>query len=353
MWQRVICFGTHITYKEVIKMFVQKINENWKRVLFLVSLFLFVLIFSESKALAQTRLQFSLGGVTGTTYTTGAALAKFINDHSNKIKITPNTSGGGLENIRRVSSGMAQLGQTSCDLMHWAWYGEKPFEKPMRDFRVIGVGSVPIVNHIVSLDQNNIKTVADLKGKVFAIGAPGSAAALYLSLFLDHLGLKKDIDIRILPHQDYPTMLLDGKIDAFNRAGSVPQAVITEIGVQKKIALVDLAPEIEQSGFLKKYPFFLKHVIKGGTYKGEDRDITTFGIIAFWVASKDLPEDVVYEFTKLAYSQEAINWVSMAAKGYKDINLKAPLEGNIGPVHPGAAKYWKEHGIQIPEPVLK
>jgi TRAP-type uncharacterized transport system substrate-binding protein len=36
-----------------------------------------------------------------------------------------------------------------------------------------------------------------------------------------------------------------------------------------------------------------------------------------------------------------------------NLNRKAPLEGNIGPVHPGAAKFWKENGISIPEPLLK
>jgi TRAP-type uncharacterized transport system substrate-binding protein len=162
-----------------------------------------------------------------------------------------------------------------------------------------------------------------------------------MNTFLEHAGLKKDIDARMLPHQDYPAMLLDGKIHAFNRLGAVPAAAVEEIAVQKKISLVDFEPEMERTGFLKKYP-----------YKGEDRDVIQFGSAGFLIAHKDIPEAIVYEFTKLAYSEEAVKSVDMAFKG-QNLDRKNPLEGNIGPVHPGAAKFWKEIGVQVPDPFLK
>jgi TRAP transporter TAXI family solute receptor len=323
---------------------------SFKRIVCVWIFFLF--IFPSAEALSQMRLQMSLGGVTGTMYMTGAPLAKYINEHSKNMVITPNTSGGGVENIRRVDTGLAQLGMTMPETMYQAWNGEKPFDKPLRNWRTIGICSLVMANHVITLAEYNIKTVSDLKGKIFAIGAPGSGAAVGMDLFLEHSGLKKAIDVRMLPHQDYPTMLLDGKIHAFNRLGAVPAAVVDEVGAQKKIALVDFGPEMERTGFLKKYPYYQKVVVKGGTYKGENRDIVFFGSASFIIAHKDVPEEVIYEFTKLAYSDEAIKLVSMAFKG-SNLDRKNPLEGNIGPLHPGAAKYWKEIGIQIPEPFLK
>jgi TRAP transporter TAXI family solute receptor len=173
-----------------------------------------------------------------------------------------------------------------------------------------------------------------------------------MSLFLEHTGLKKEIDARMLAHQDYPEMLLDGKIDAFNRSGSIPVAVIDEISVQKKVALVDFGQELGKSDFLLKYPYFQKTLVKGGTYKDETRDVVFFGNAGFFIVHKGVPEDLVYEFTKLAYSEETIKFVAMAFKG-QNLNRKDPFEGSIGPVHPGAARFWKEAGIQVPEPVLK
>ncbi len=301
---------------------------------------------------AQTMLQMPTGGVTGSYYMSGAPLSKCINERSKTLRVTPNTSGGGVENMRRVDSGTAQLGMVQVDLMYTGWRGEKPFDKPMRNWRVLGVVTPILANHVVVLASENVKTASDLKGKTFAIGAPGSGAAVQMKLFLDFTGLSKGVNARMLPHQDYPTMLLDGKIDAINRANSVPAAVVEEIAAQKAINLVDFSKELEQSGFLEKYPYISKLVVKGGTYKGEKRDVTLFGTAGFLVAHKDVPDAVAYEFTKLAYSEECVKQVGTAFAG-ANLSRKAPLEGNIGPVHPGAEKFWKEIGVAVPAPMLK
>lgn len=327
-------------------------KKRWARVAVLVTVLFLGSLLVVHEGAAQTQLQMSLGGVTGTMYMTGAPLAKFVNEQSKNMKITPNTSGGGVENIRRVDSGAAQLGMTMPETMYQAWLAEKPFEKPLKNWRVIGVCSLVMANHCVSLAQYNVKTVSDLKGKIFAIGAPGSGAAVGMNLFLEFVGLKKDIDARMLPHQDYPEMLLDGKIHAFNRLGAVPAAVVEEMGVQKQISLVDFTKELETTGFLTKHPYYQKVFIKGGTYKAETRDVTQFGSASFLIANKDVPDDIIYEFTKLAYSDEAVKLVDMAFKG-QNLDRKNPFEGNIGPIHPGAAKFWKEIGLKIPESFLK
>ena len=301
---------------------------------------------------AQTMLQMPTGGVTGSYYMSGAPLSKCINERSKTIRVTPNTSGGGVENMRRVDSGTAQLGMVQVDLMYTGWRGEKPFDKPMRNWRVLGVVTPILANHVVVLASENVKTASDLKGKTFAIGAPGSGAAVQMKLFLDHTGLSKGINARMLPHQDYPTMLLDGKIDAINRANSVPAAVVEEIAAQKAIALVDFSKELEQSKFLEKHPYISRLVIKGGTYKGEARDVTVFGTAGFLVANANVPENIAYEFTRLAYSEACVKQVNTAFRG-ANLNRKAPLEGNIGPLHAGAAKFWKENGITVAEPLLK
>jgi len=318
----------------------------------LVATLLIAWFLVPSGASGQTQMQMSLGGVIGTYYMIGAPLAKYINEHTKMLMVTPSTSGGSVENIRRVDSGSSHLGMTQTDVMYPAWYGQKPFEKPLRNWRVMGITTPVMANHVITLASYNIKTVSDLKWKIFAIGAPGSAAASAMDLFLEHAGLKKQTDARMLPHQDYPAMLLDGKIHALNRSGAVPASVVDEISVQKKISLVDFGAEIEKSGFLKKYPYYQKVFVKGGTYKDETRDITFFGNAGFFIVHKDVPDNIVYELTKLSYSDEAVRFVAMAFKG-QNLNRKDPFEGNIGPIHPGAAKFWTEQGIQIPDVVLK
>src|SRR4030042_7101902 len=90
--------------------------------------FLMVAVFAPGQASAQMKLQMSLGGVTGTMYMTGAPLAKNINQNSKTMAITPNTSGGGVENIRRVDAGLGQLGMTMPETLNKEWQGENPFD---------------------------------------------------------------------------------------------------------------------------------------------------------------------------------------------------------------------------------
>ncbi|MCL4744153.1 MAG: TAXI family TRAP transporter solute-binding subunit [Burkholderiaceae bacterium] len=303
-------------------------------------------------AVAQTAMQITTGGVTGTYYMIAAPLANFINENSKMLRLSPSTSGGGFENLRRVEAGQAQFGMTQPETMSQAWNGEKPFDKQMRSWRVIGVVTPPMANHVIALKTNNIHTASDLKGQTFAIGAPGSGSTMAMSLFLDHVGMKNDVRIRMEGHQDYPSQLLDGKIQAFSRLGSVPAAVVDEVAASRAINLVDFGPELERSRFLDKYPFYQKVVVKAGTYKGQDKDVTLFGNAGFLIAHKDVPNEIVYEFTRLAYSDGAISKVGMAFKG-SNLNRANPLEGNIGPVHPGAAKFWNELGVKVPAAALK
>lgn len=303
-------------------------------------------------AQAQVSAQITTGGVTGTYYMIAAPLANYINESSKKLRVTPSTSGGGFENLRRVEAGQAQFGMTQPETMSQAWNGEKPFDKPMRSWRVIGIVTPPMANHVIALQKENIHTASDLKGKTFAIGAPGSGSTMAMSLFLEHTGMKSAVNVRMEGHQDYPSLLLDGRIQAFSRLGSVPAAVVDEVAASKPVVLVDFGPELERSKFLDKYPYYQKVVVKAGTYKGQDKDVTLFGNAGFFIAHKDVPDDIVYEFTRLAYSDGAVQKVDMAFKG-SNLDRKHPLDGNIGPVHPGAAKFWAEQGVKVPDAVLK
>ncbi len=309
------------------------------------------MLFPSSEGQAKTQLQFTLANITGTYYVIGAPIATYVNGHSNAIQLTP-MQGAGVENMRRVNGGLAHLGMVSPVEMYNAWNGLAPFTSQMRNWRTIGTATALMLNHACTLAKYNIKTIEDVKGRIFCIGAAGSGATADMEEFLKHTGLYNDITIRKLPHSDVPTMVLDGKIHVFNRLGTVPSASVEEVGAQAKIALVDFAPLIDKSGFINKFPYYRKGVVKGGTYKGEDRDVTFFGTGGYIIAGKDVPDEVIYEFTRVAYSDECIKFVDVAYKGH-DLNRKTPLVGNIGPVHPGAAKFWREIGLTIPDPVLK
>jgi TRAP-type uncharacterized transport system substrate-binding protein len=272
---------------------------------------------AQGECKAKLQLQMPLGGLTGTYYMIGSPVSKYVNERSNLIMVTPNTSGGGIENVRRVSRGIAHLGICMPVDMFQSWHGTGPHKRKIRNLMAIGVATKLMGCHVASLAKNNIRYIEDLKGRVFAAGQSGSSAAAIMMEFL-----------------------------------TPPVASVEQVAAQQKIALADLKRMMDKTGFFKKYPYYQPLPIKGGTYRGEDRDITTFGMAGFFFARKDVSEDAVYDFTRLLYSDECIKTVTMAFKG-NNLNRKDPLKGNVWPVHPGAAKFWKEIGAPIPEPALK
>ena len=93
-----------------------------------------------------------------------------------------------------------------------------------------------------------------------------------------------------------------------------------------------------------KYPWYTSYTIKAGTYPNQDKDVKTSAIKMVMFCRGDLPEDVVYQLTKTL-------WEHMDEPGQSQQNLKGLTAENAVkeiadiPLHPGAAKYYKEIGV--------
>ena len=70
----------------------------------------------------------------------------------------------------------------------------------------------------------------------------------------------------------------------------------------------------------------------------------------FLAARADLDEDAVYQITKTIY--ENLPFLNAIHGATKVMALEKALSGLPLPLHPGAAKYYKEVGIQIPERLI-
>ena len=47
--------------------------------------------------------------------------------------------------------------------------------------------------------------------------------------------------------------------------------------------------------------YYRKATVPGGTYRGTDGDVTTFGVGATFITSDQVPEDVVYTLVKAVF----------------------------------------------------
>ncbi|WP_192868219.1 TAXI family TRAP transporter solute-binding subunit, partial [Calderihabitans maritimus] len=81
-----------------------------------------------------------------------------------------------------------------------------------------------------------------------------------------------------------------------------------------------------------------------GTYEGQDEVARTVSQWAVLYVKKDLPEDLVYQLTKVMY--ENTEQIAQAHARGKQITIENATKG-IAPVpfHPGAARYYREKGL--------
>jgi uncharacterized protein len=84
-------------------------------------------------------------------------------------------------------------------------------------------------------------------------------------------------------------------------------------------------------------------VIPANTYTGQSADVATAAIPNFLVTHSGVSDDVAYEMAKQMYQN--IDTLYAAHNAAKVIKRENAIKGMPVPLHPGAAKYYKEVGL--------
>jgi hypothetical protein len=70
----------------------------------------------------------------------------------------------------------------------------------------------------------------------------------------------------------------------------------------------------------------------------------------FMAVRDDIPDEVVYLITKTIYQN--LPFLHYIHSGTKSISLDKAIEGLPIPLHPGAARFYREQGIDIPDTLI-
>ncbi|MBN2232341.1 MAG: TAXI family TRAP transporter solute-binding subunit [Deltaproteobacteria bacterium] len=302
-----------------------------------------VLALAGGTAWAKQNLTIASGKAGGTWYPLGGALADIIQTSVDDVNMAV-MQGTGDANIIGVNNGMYTLGICFSFANADAVTGSNQFKQPLD--RIAGLAALytsPL--QIVVRADSGIETVADLKGKRIAPGLRGTSGEVLVRNILTVHGLTY-ADMRKVEHLSYADaamLMKDGHIDAFMPFTTVPAPVIQDIAVAiGGVRLLSL--EADKFAALKeKNDGYSRYVIPGGTYKGQNTDVTCVGSNNVVICQKSLPDDLVYNMVKaLADSKSRI------AEVHKVLKTWSPeyAAGDIGvQLHPGAAKYYREIGV--------
>jgi len=284
------------------------------------------------------------GSTTGTYYAYGAILGQYIMKDAG-ITVNTVSTDGSKANIQGIDAGDFQLGTVQSDVMSYAWEGTNAFEEDGKvdSFRVVA-GLYAEAVQLITMDKD-IKSVADLKGKTVSIGAAGSGVYFNAIDVLEAAGLsEEDITARYQSFDDSTDALKDGKIDAAFIVAGAPTPAITELCTTNEAYLVPIDGKVSEK-LMKECPFYTEYSIPAGTYAGQDKDVTTVTVKATLIVSASATEDDVYKLTAAIFeNSEAI--AGEHGKG-AELSIDNATSGMTVPFHAGAAKYFKEKGVEV------
>ncbi len=211
--------------------------------------------------------------------------------------------------------------------------------------------------HPVTLSGSGIEDWQDIKGKTVFTGPPaGSASATSEALIKIITGYEAGTDykaVRLSWGEGY-TALADGKIDMMVRPAEVGSANIERYGLSGEFRILSIPDDAVASEAMQKLfgrPGRGMLQFDGALYKGQlnQSEITALGFTQFVGTHAGVSDDVVYAATKAFWDN--LNEVHATAFFLKAVTPETAFTSVNVPLHPGAARYYEEAGITIPESI--
>lgn len=295
----------------------------------------------------------------GTYYPVGVALATLAKvklQPGHKINVSAISSAGSGENVKLLRENEVQLAILQGLFGANAWAGEGPFQKdgPQTELRSITMLWPNVEHFVVKKADAKTGTIDDmqgLKGKKVSMGAQNSGTIGSNRTILNNLGydMDKDFDLAYMGYNPSAEALQNGQIEAMSTPAGPPVTAVTRAmaAMGGDLAVLDFTDEQVKKANGRFEDLWTRFDIPADTYPGQDKPIATIAQPNFLVVRKDMPEETVYLLTKTIY--ENLPFLKGIHQATKEMSLDKAIAGLPMPLHPGAARYYQEQGMTIPD----
>jgi len=298
----------------------------------------------------------------GTYYPVGVAIATL-----SKVKLEPKyhfslsaiSSAGSGENIKLMGENQAQFGILQGLYGAWAWNGEGPYEKigKQKELRSVTMLWQNVEHFVLRSNLTKTGTVSDLKSlentdHKFSIGSKNSGTEGSGRQILKGLGIDPDkFSLAYMGYGSSADAIQNGNIDGMNTPAGVPVSAVTRLfaAMGDKVTVLDFTDKQmkEANG---RYNLWTRYIIPANTYPSQSKPINTIAQPNFLATRADVSEDDIYNLTKSLY--ENLGYLSAIHKATKVMAIEKAIAGLPVPLHPGAARYYREQGIKIPAELI-
>lgn len=297
----------------------------------------------------------------GTYYPVGVAIATLTKvklEPGQKLGMSAISSAGSGENVKLMRDNEAQFAILQGLYGFYAATGTGPIEAdgPQKNLRSVSMLWQNVEHFVLAADKAPTGTIDDFaaaKGETMALGAQNSGTigsnATILSGF--DVDIYKDYELVYGGYGPAVEALQNGKAAGLSAPAGVPVSAITQLfsTMGDKATLLSFSPEqIDKANAGKD--LWTEFVIPAGTYPGIDADLTTIAQPNFLAVNADVPEEDVYQITKTMY--ENLAFLQAIHPATAVMAIEKAIGGLPVPLHPGAARYYKEVGIEIPDRLM-
>lgn len=270
------------------------------------------------------------------------------------IKLTSVSTAGIVENIGLLSKGEVDFAIIPSLLGFHARTGTGAVQSfgPQQNMRAVAM-LVPTYFHAL------LRTSETQSGKfddLFGLGdqklqlGPGASEAASVARFLfKKLGAKADQFDNILVDQPWSAQdFRDGDIDGIVTAGHFPMGEVEELleTAGNDIAFLDMTEQQLQwadDGFGLLEPATLP----AGTYPNQPEAIETLALPIFLATRADVDEEVIYQIAKIMFEQ--VGFLRTIHPALEELDFETAIDNLPVPLHPGAARYYRDFGLSIAE----
>ncbi|MCA0990543.1 TAXI family TRAP transporter solute-binding subunit [Guptibacillus hwajinpoensis] len=282
-------------------------------------------------------------------YPITTALSELYMDHFSGLNVSQ-IEGGSTSNLKSLQIGDIQYGIHYTSDFADAVKGTGSFDEQLD--QVAGLTSLyPVYQTIATLaDNEEINKVEDIVDQHIFLGPKGGGGPVAFWRMMKEYGIDEGSiedaggKISYGNYSDGASMLKDGIVDVFVGGGAPQVTSLQEIEVTKPVKVIPIDEE-KLKAISDKGLGISNDNLPGGTYKGLEEEIPTYTLVAMFSVRSDLPEDYVYNLTKVFWENQD-PFKEQIPQRAKNFTLETALDG-IDPetLHPGAKKYYEEEGI--------
>lgn len=308
-----------------------------------------------TSAQEKVSLRFGTVGIGSAWYNYGAGMADMVKPHlpaGSSIDVLPRA--GGVGNLKLIQSGEMELGISFSVSTAEACGGFGTFKEKLGNVRAVmgGLDTYYVGTFVTKKSgATSWQDIVNAKNDFHLLTTrPGGTGELAVRQVLALLGsskedvAKKGGTIEATERSGAAETIRDGQADGWAHVVTKGHPAATQIVTINEMTVLPLPDDIIK-GMIEKNGWS-PATMPANTFKGQTQAVKTVKTASNIVAGAKVPDSVVYTFTKTIIENAAKLPKIHAALG--DFDPKQAADAGLNgkcPLHPGAAKYYKEAGL--------